>query len=950
MASLIKLSGLLLITFLLSSCGGETIRTETEYMDVATEAHATGDSRRAIIELAAGIRHFPKNADLQLLRGRIFLDLEDGAGAEVAFNKAIALGYNREFIKHELAESWLYQQNPAKVVQILEEEILQGSEDALIYEVVGRAYIALRDQTNPTLFIRNMDTAEVYIDEAYKLNPNNSRVLITKAWIPAMMGKLEEAITWLDKANLIIKDQRQNLAMKGEIYIRQNKIDLAQKVYKKLTTKFPQHPQYKLELGYTYLLNNQYDKARQWIEPVATQYPTQLRPKYLMANISLMEKNYEEAKRLSDEVLVKAPNDLKTIIINGASSYFLNDLENAYQKLSHFYNRTKSIPSLKLLTATKLKLNDNEAASEMLEGAGQNISEQTDIELLNLVAIASAKVGKMDVALEAYQKLVQQDPNITSFKNNLGILQIAQGDYDEGFDNLENALKDEESNKDDPGHNFKVLAQKALRARQYDLTADYIKQYKKAAPESYKPYILSAVLHAILKNNDIVRQEFNKAMELAPDVASIKARYAIFEKTQGNEDKSLKLARESLELDPSDVGSGKILLPHLLQQKKTSEVKEIIDNAISYDKAPHMSKLIFADYYTILGRPQNTLSVINQLPDEVKKTYTYKLISGKAYLRNGQGQQAIEMLEAFSLEYPKNIQVLKYLLQGYQLTNNIRRYKKTLETINSLEPNSFGIQMELARIYLSAKEYTKAKEMLAAIKTKNDTEDTQKKILLATIKTSQSSYHDALSIIAPLYDKYPENGGISLLYARNLALTKQVNKAIKVSKSWADAHPNNVAVKQFLGDLYMRNEDHENARLQYEIILSSSQKLPPSIILHSENNLANIYMDKKQLDQAMQHAQNAVDMAPNNPNIMDTYANILLLQGQHEKAVQHFDQALALLKTDDRRNHSTFSLGKAKALIQGGNNEQARKILNRLLNDDPDFPQAEEVKQLLADL
>jgi len=945
----LKLTSLILITLFLAACSDSTLRTEAEYVDVATEAHAAGESRLAILELSNGIRHFPQNAELQRLRGKIFLDLEDGSAAEIAFNKAISLGYNRDFIKHELAEAWLYQRNAAKIVQTLEKEIEQGSQNELIHEIVGRAYIALRDRSNPTLFINNMNKAEHYIEQAYQINPNSTRVLISKAWITALNGELDEALDWLNKADLIVKDQRQNLAVKGELLIRQDKLDQAQETYNRLVKKFPQYPQYRLELGYSYILKNNYEEAREWVEPIAKQYPGHMRAQYLFSNISLMERKYDAAKKLSDAVLVMSPDHLEATIINGASSYFLDDLENAHQKLSLFYHRTGSIQALKLLAATKLKLDDNIAAAKLLEDAGQTVGEQTDVELLNLVAIASAKVGRTDAALEAYQKLALQAPEVSSFQNNIGQLQIAQGNYEEGFKNLEQALKDGTAEKA-PGQNLYILANKALQVKQYDRAADYIAHYKEAAADDYKPWIMSAVLQSILKNNEAVRQDFDTAVEVAPDVAEVKARYAIFEKFQGNQDKALSLAAQALELDPGDIGSGKLLLGDLVENKKFEDVKVIVDNAVQNDKTPGFNKMLFADYYTMLGQPQQTLNILAGLPDAVKTTASYQIISGKAYLRNGQSQSSVNMLEPFSLNNPNNIQALKYLMQGYLLTGNQAKYHATLEKIDRLTPHDTANKLDLAKLYIATDKFDQAENILINLKPEDEQMALQKDMIQATMETTRDNIKAALGILGPLYKKYPENGSINMLYARNLANDNQIGEAVAVSKTWADKHPNNLEVKQFLGDLYMRNNDNTNAEIHYQAILASAEMAPNRLQLHAHNNLAMIFLAKNEDQKALNHAQKALDMAPNNPSIVDTFAQVLMKQGQAEKAVDHFNQALALLPNNDRKNRSLYTLGKARALIKNEQKEQARKILDRLIKDDPDFPQINEVKQLLSEI
>lgn len=945
----IKLISIIILGLFLVSCGEEIVRTESEYIDIATEAHAAGNSRLAIFELAASIRNYPNNAELQILRGKIFLDLEDGTAAEIAFNKAISLGYNRDFIKHEIAESWLYQRNPGKIIENLEKEILQGSKDALIYEIVGRAYIASRDPTNATLFMKNMNTAKGYIEEAFQLNPNSTRVLITKAWISALAGKIDEALEWLDKADAIVKDQRQNLAVKGELLVRQNKIDPAQETYGRLVKKFPQYPQYKLELGYTYLLNKDYAKSREWIEPIAKQYPNQLRAKYLLANVSLMQRRFKTAKQLSADFLVISPDNLQAIIVNGASSYFLGDFENAHQKLNHFYNRTGSVPALKLLVATKLKLNEDVDAAKLLEDAGQITEKQTDVELLNLVAIASAKIGKIDVALEAYKKLAEQQPGTPSFKSNVGLIQIAQGNYDEGFKNLEQALKEKEDEAE-IGLGLYYLANQALQIGQYDRAADYIEQYKEIAGDDYKPWVQSAVLQSLLKNYPAVHRDFAKALEIAPNVAEVKARYAIFEDRQGNQEKAQALAHEALKLDPSDIGAGELILEQLIKDKKFDEVKIIIDRAITDDQASGARKLFFADYYTLLGRPQETLNVLGQLSDSLKELPAYQIISGKAYLRNGQAQRAVSILERLTLRSPNNIMALKPLLHGYLLTRDQGKYLSTLEKIDSLQPRDYENQITLAKLYITTEKYDQAEKTLNTIIPINPQQELQMRFVLAGLETKRQNFKKAQDILAALNDQYPKHGNVAMLYARNLANDGQIEKAIKISTTWAELNPTNLDVKRFLGDLYMRNQDNESARLQYESIVTSDNRVNTELEFHAHNNLAIIYLNDNQDQKAMEHAQKALDMAPNNPAVVDTYAQILLKQDQPGQAIVHFNQALALLPTKDRINRSIFSLGKAKALIQTGQIEQAKRILDRLVKDDPEFPQIDEVKRLLAGL
>ncbi|NOZ42072.1 MAG: tetratricopeptide repeat protein, partial [Alphaproteobacteria bacterium] len=426
--------------------------------------------------------------------------------------------------------------------------------------------------------------------------------------------------------------------------------------------------------------------------------------------------------------------------------------------------------------------------------------------------------------------------------------------------------------------------------------------------------------------------------------------YAIFENMQGNHVKALKLARAALKLDPGDIGSGELILSDLVKRKKFKRIGKIVDAAVSQKHISGISKLLFADYYTLLGKPQKTLNIIAQLPKALKANPTYKLVAGKAFLRNGQGPQAVAMLRSFSAQNPNNIPALKYLLQGYLLTRNQDEYQATLEKTDRLEPNNFATRIGLVKLYVFRGKYDQAIKKLDQLKGHNDQQKLQKEIIVATIATNRKNYTRALAILAPLSKKYPKNGGIAMLYSHNLANDNQIDKAIRVSKAWAGQHPDNPGVKQVLGDMYLRIGDKDKARLQYEAILALKHKIPPKTEFHTRNNLAMIYLAKNQTGKAMEQARKALDMAPNNPAIIDTFARVLMKQGDTKKAVDHFNQALALLPDNDRADRASFTLGKAQALIQGGQKKQARKILQLLIRDNPEFSKTNKVREILSGL
>lgn len=133
----------------------------------------------------------------------------------------------------------------------------------------------------------------------------------------------------------------------------------------------------------------------------------------------------------------------------------------------------------------------------------------------------------------------------------------------------------------------------------------------------------------------------------------------------------------------------------------------------------------------------------------LKKTATYQITSGKAYLRSGQAQRAVDIFENVALTNTDNIAVLRHLMHGYLLTGNQRKYQATLEKIDRLTPNDYDNQYELAKLYISTGKFNLAEKMLRAINPENPEQTLQKRILQATLEINRGKFRAAEKSCSP---------------------------------------------------------------------------------------------------------------------------------------------------------------------------------------------------------
>jgi Flp pilus assembly protein TadD len=110
------------------------------------------------------------------------------------------------------------------------------------------------------------------------------------------------------------------------------------------------------------------------------------------------------------------------------------------------------------------------------------------------------------------------------------------------------------------------------------------------------------------------------------------------------------------------------------------------------------------------------------------------------------------------------------------------------------------------------------------------------------------------------------------------------------------------------------------------------------------NNLAWI-SGKTGSPKAIEYAEKANQLAPNQPAFMDTLAMLLAEKGESEKAIGLLRKAMAISP-----QAASIQLNLAKVLIATGKKDDARKELEAVAKLGEKFPGHAEVGQLLKSL
>ncbi len=172
-----------------------------------------------------------------------------------------------------------------------------------------------------------------------------------------------------------------------------------------------------------------------------------------------------------------------------------------------------------------------------------------------------------------------------------------------------------------------------------------------------------------------------------------------------------------------------------------------------------------------------------------------------------------------------------------------------------------------------------------------------------------------------------------------LERNNQKEEALALLEDYSNKQKSNqkldVRVSLTLANMYLA--DHQNKAIaEYEQVV----KVMPNNIV-ALNNLSWLYMEENKLPQALKYAKQAYEQKSHIPNVVDTYAQVLLKSEQKVEALAKAQEAYELSKGKD----IDIALNPAEALLANNKDKEGKGILERI---SVKTPAQQKKKQSLA--
>jgi cellulose synthase operon protein C len=886
---------------LLGACG----RDSESLVKSAQEYLAKGDANSAVIQLRNVLQKSPDNAEARYLLGTTLLDRRDPAGAVKELRRALELGYPKDKTVPPLARALIEDGDAKELVTEFGNVKLDSTDaQAALKASVGEAQLSLG----------KVNEAEEAFTAATQIKPNFPKALLGLATLRAGKGDIPGAVKIVDDVLARSPVPVEAYLMKARLLLADNQPDEALAVLQKAVENRPDYLPARYELASMLIAKGDYDPATAQIDAIRKVSKLDSRAYYFEALIAARRGNLAAARESIQQVLKASPEHVPSLLLAGEIELRSKQYDSAQSYLRKaLQGAPNSTYVQRLLAVTYLRLGSPARAVEVLQ---QPLSRGSkDPQLMAVAGEAYLAVGDFPKAEQYFAQTVALQPTNAQIRTRLGQVRLAQGETDSAIRDLEAA------SQLDPNVSQADLALIAnmIRQKQFDQALAAVLKLEKKQPNNPLVYNLKGIIYLSKGDTDGGRANFERALQIQSDYLPAVSNLAQLERLQ----KKPELARthydKVLAKEPNNE-QALMGLANLLQVigSDSNEVESLLKKAVTANPQAINARGALARFYLRKGDARQALLVAQEanaaLPND---PLTLELL-GQVQLATGDATQATATFTKLVAARPGVIEPLMRLAQALIAAKEPDKAVERLREILTINPEYFEADREIVAIYAQTGRVEQALSQAKSLQGRKPS-DSRGYMLEGNVWSTQGKWHEAEVAYSAAQKRAPDDGAVA---ARLHAVVSEEGKeaqADAVADKWLHAHPKDVVFRAYLGERALKKPDYKAAAKHYQALIA----LQPENIIFL-NNLAWVSGEMGDA-RALSYAEKASTIAPSSPAVLDTLGMLQLKKGDVNPGLENLRKAATLAPTQaDIRLHF------AKALIQSGNKEAARKELDAL--------------------
>ena len=346
-------------------------------------------------------------------------------------------------------------------------------------------------------------------------------------------------------------------------------------------------------------------------------------------------------------------------------------------------------------------------------------------------------------------------------------------------------------------------------------------------------------------------------------------------------------------------------------------------------------RLLLAAQYLRDRKTREADEILRELTALSENNPPVAVVLGHLYAQAGRYDEALRQLRSAAEREPRNASWLIEVARVQMARGDAAGTRDSLQKALVIDPDSVTANALMTGLELKDGKKDQALARVARVR-KAHPDDASAALLDGDVSFAQGDFAAAARAFDDAWRMTPSSGAAIRIYRARAA--GHLPSPTATLSSWLQKQPRDITARLVLAQSLLEQGSSKEAIIQYERVIADGA--PGAMAL---NNLGWLYQQVHD-PRAEATAKRAYELAPDAPEIADTYAWILVGAGRAADAVPILERAVgAKTASADTRFHYAAALAKA------GRKDDARMALRRLLAS-PGFPRAAEVRQVLTEL
>ncbi len=902
----------------LAGCGEQ--ETKQQSLDKALATFQAGNYQGAEIELKNLLLDNPQFAAARFLLGQVYLELGEGAAAEIALDRARSLGIPEKSLAVPFAKAYMQQKKYDRVIE-------QSDSAASLPEATRNELAVIRAEA--LILTGRAEEARAELERLLGESPDLLSAQVAMVRLDYRLGDREGAKARLEKVLATDPESIDAWSLLGNVELDSGRFAESEAAFNESISRRGRPDIDRARRAMARVRLDKVDDAKADIRDLRSSvYKQHPYVDYVDGYIRFVEQNYAEAAERFKASYDKAPK-VNTAYLLAVSHYQLGNLEQA----RHFVDKVRgaapnSLTANRLSGSIAMSASDIDVARNDLERV---LSQSPDDPVaLRMMVSAAMLGGDADASLEYAERLLKVAPDSQDAKTQLMLARLMQDDPGDF------ASVDKQAAEGGLGYTEDFLAASlAFKAGDNALALSRAKALHEQYPDKVDPINLMAAAHLRMNQWDEARSMLEKSLKKDPDNLVAGRNLAAIDVQQGRIDQARERLERVINAHPSDDTAVIMLVDAYDLLGKPEQATAVLEKAQVDNPDALKLRAKLAGRYIVFGDILRVLELTGELTKEQWQAEPALLETrGKAQARSGDLASARRTFEQWVEVRPETAKA--HFLLGDILARTGQQSQALVSVSRAVELDAAYVAARVGEIRLLVVNGKLEEARVAIAALRSDFGDSYEVLhtegWFAMGTNDYATAEDRLSKAIVI----KQNSETMQLLARSLWLQGKQQESVNRMQDWLNKSPNDAAVMLQLGEAYLALERNDDATAVYKELLA----LAPNNII-ALNNLA--WLDRnRDLTLALEHAERAHDLAPDAPNVLDTYGQLLLKKGEQDRGLRMLQRAV-----DAAPNDPELKLHLGRALLQYGQPAEGARILQQLIDEHQQGAEVDQARGLL---